>query len=277
MSLELLYKLITFLQIFQAIKGVSNNNSNNNVMALSPRYLKSADFAPYEAVTSTDEDTHQYIPYYVKMHRCQGADIKHTPAHRICMPVSFQNVNVSVFKGGNLETITLQNHTACKYKCRKTASVCSKYEQWNSDTCQCNCNILTKTQCTGPREWGDTSCCTCRNAYECKRSGGVLNTATCDCAKKSECRIDVDVQKSARCSRDVNSLAVGNVVVIALLEFVVIVIGCLLVYYWCGHRRRNIRSCSQDNQVYLSATCLVDPYTITNEKGEQHLYEAAHF
>ena len=210
----------------------------------SSRYLAPVICAPYEVPTSTDPLHHKYQPYYVSLHRCQGADPTHNPSLRACAPSHVQPINVSLIEpNGAIATVVMANHTACEYACVHDASVCTRYEVWNQDACTCACDVRTRATCEKQRgrKWSQSTCCVCSNVDTCAESGGTLNEDTCVCTPPSP-------SSSTSCTPSISSstgdsggkrggVSVWAVIFIVVLEFVVVVLGS----WWVARVRERCR------------------------------------
>lgn len=252
---SLIYILVLFTSIIQAKDLLSKGNDDT------AKVLTNVGCAPYEQVTGTDDAAYQYLPYYVQLYRCQGADVTHAPTHRTCEPTEEKEVKVAVNKDGVHKIITLLNHTKCEYKCKP--KVCNKFQKWNEDTCTCGCARNTKATCQLPKVWGGESCCKCSYNAElkCQNLGRKVNTETCECKEKSE-------RSKGGCKS--KNIDMQSLLVVVILEFILVVIMCTVVFYCCCHKRfqensllsKNMKchqhQCSNDQLLRLSKDSLVD-------------------
>lgn len=142
-------------------------------------FLENVKCGSYPDVVPTDPITFRYHPIYVSMHTCKGADVDGLAASKACIPdpTKCQNVDIDVINVHTQqhEVLTLMNETDCVYKCNLNHNACSVFEDWNEDTCRCDCRFiqgegrLKAPLCQPKHRWDYTLCkCVCME----ERHGG---------------------------------------------------------------------------------------------------------
>lgn len=165
--------------------------------------LRNVDCAPYIDHVATDPENYNYDPYYVKLHRCHGKHYAQNPKNVRCVPKADGVVPVTyhaVNQLGNLETRTIDNHTACTQECIISQKDCTPFEQFREATCGCSCDNYTSTtgkkNCEAPFIWQQSACnCIC-----------PINAATTTCARRKvfsteECGCVCKAKFYARCAK----------------------------------------------------------------------------
>ena len=96
-------------------------------------------------VININSNEPKFYPYSVKINKCSGScnNIK-DPYTTICVPDVVKNINVKVFNlmSRTNETIHIEWHETCKWKCRLEVNVCNNKQRWNSNKYRCECKEL---------------------------------------------------------------------------------------------------------------------------------------
>ena len=210
------------------IQSIAIAYASNTAFHNKSKYLDPVPCDTYPSVVRTAKQTSTYRPYFIKLFKCQGADIQGSPATRICAPTTLgglEPINITVAKDdGSPEALVVYNHTRCEYRCRYDANVCSAYQIWDEDACECRCNTAMKDTCEKDpiRTWEDTSCCVCKENSQC--SSNRMNSTTCHCNPLPRC-VETGETRAGMASKGVGA---GTVVFVAVLELV-LVVGVMMV------------------------------------------------
>ena len=104
------------------------------------------------------------------------------PYAKLCVPDTIKNINVKVFNlmSRTNETIHIEWHKTCKYKCRLDASVCNNKQRWNEDKCRCECKELIEKGMRDEGFIGNPSNCECE-CYKLCDDGEYLDYKNCKC------------------------------------------------------------------------------------------------
>ena len=86
---------------------------------------------------------HRFLPYYVRLHRCEGSWEEFSPKTKKCVATGQKEIEIKVFslERKKSELLRMYNHTSCDAECT-TGGVdkCKPYVEWlNEDTCECDC------------------------------------------------------------------------------------------------------------------------------------------
>lgn len=188
---------------------------------------KNVDCNTYEDVVPTDErKLYRYIPYYVKIHRCQGKNRWESSTGKICLPTKQKAVVFKVeqrlYASAPLINITLYNHTSCTTKCKTNSSVCQGSAKWNEYTCTC-CSALNNT-CASGYEWNIYSCACVKIEIE-------VTVATVTTTKKKD------------------GLRIKYVILLVIGEFILLVTACTIVFFKCCNKDKGGKDVVDKNGV----------------------------
>lgn len=223
-------------------------------------YLKNVECNSYIDYVQTDPLKYfRYNPFYVKLHRCHGADSLMNPRNKYCLPTptGIQELDIYVINNGNgsYEVMKVQNHTSCAEVCLLDQSECSPYQKFSKDECVCMCQY-DKTPdpnpCLSPFRWDKSMCdCICSlDSMVCpKRQEFNKNDCGCVCKQKFHVRcakrqmvVDEEtcgcIEPTVITGKSTGQECVGNIkfemLIIALcLEAFVIIILYLFLYRYC--------------------------------------------
>ena len=125
-----------------------------------------------------------FYPYNVLVNKCSGScNTLDNPMSKICVPKIIKNVNMKVynFLMRLNETRNVLWHESCKRVCKLNSSVCNNKQNWNSDTCRCDCNedFAGILNCAKGYLW-NPSTCECQCDKWCKQ-GQYLDHKNCVC------------------------------------------------------------------------------------------------
>ncbi|XP_076341849.1 uncharacterized protein LOC143242602 [Tachypleus tridentatus] len=134
-------------------------------------------------------------PPCTRLKRCSGCA---TSSLLTCVPTKTKTVSLKVVKAKyseaasgkfsfmKQETIKMEEHEKCSFKCRVKATDCNNQQNYNEDECRCVCkNHHMSGSCHKDQIWDSDVCeCKCRNYSECS-TGLYFNTRTCRCEASS--------------------------------------------------------------------------------------------
>jgi len=167
--------------------------------------------------------TFKYIPYFVRLHRCQGKDIiDGHPTIRHCVPKTqtplVYPVELSDFSLESPLNITLYNHTACTYTCKEDSTRCARGTEWHEPSC--SCCVGNRTDCARGYTWSSTEC-------TCVPQIAQITFPTVATKPKR----GPDVNASVAAVDDTPCLRYQIVIAIVVAELVVVIMLCVFVFY----------------------------------------------
>ena len=218
-------------------------------------HLENVECAPHIDYIPVDSEYHRYFPYIVKLFRCQGSSMFISPRFRKCLPKNVTSENILVFENNVVTSVVLQNHSSCVTGCTMNATLCNRYETWNSQQCRCDCLYSSHKPkpCCVPKIWSSTFCdcvcpidpkvcskqmewseelcsCVCKQSYflNCSKKNHSLNLDTCVCTAPVTGTI-----LPRDCSKSGVSITYGIVLLVMFIEALVIVLGYIICYLCC--------------------------------------------
>jgi len=131
-----------------------------------------------------------------------------------------ERINVKSIVESSWTSVIVQNHTECTFRCKGNASLCNKYERWDSEECLCKC-VSINPACGENKHWSNAHCnCLCN--IECQN--GLVDNESCKCfVQKYESCVD-----KCECKRE--GLSTGMVVMLVILELIVVVLICGMAF-----------------------------------------------
>ena len=123
--------------------------------------LDEVECGSYVDYVAIDPPYSRYKPYYVKLHRCHGAN--KSPRRYACLPTKIEKIQIPAVNllTHEFENITVKNYTQCKEFCKLTKSNCTDFEVYDERECTCKCNY-SGTQatnlCVAPFHWSRSRC-----------------------------------------------------------------------------------------------------------------------
>ena len=81
----------------------------------------------------------------ISLDKCSGScNYFHDLSTKICVPSKTRHVSVKVFnmKTNRYKAKTMVKHISCDCKCKFNGASCNSNQQWNNETCQCECKLL---------------------------------------------------------------------------------------------------------------------------------------
>ena len=227
-----------------------------------PVHLKNIDCGSYVDYVPVDEQFFRYMPYYVELHRCHGANPIVNPQNRQCVPKdgAVKNVSIYAVEISSLKPIvlTVKNYTSCDEKCLLNSSSCTPYQTFEQEICYCECNYTdtpVPNPCARPFVWDKTACncvcpdsglmcedrkefnqevcgCVCQQKFNvlCASRNQYIDQNTCGCIDLAE------VRSSARigCKDGVNGSILA---VIMFIEAFLIIASYFVLYVYCYKRK----------------------------------------
>ncbi|XP_066921965.1 uncharacterized protein [Clytia hemisphaerica] len=220
-------------------------------------WLENVHCATYIDYVETDPGHARYLPFIVRLHRCQGSVGVDKPSIKACVPSNISEVeivtqNLHTFR---YETIKVLNHTSCTSRCTTDSSSCNKYQKWNQKRCRCECKTRgepKKDTCCAPKVWSQHRCnCEClEEPQQCHRRKEWRKEACgCKCKDKyfQRCRqlnltLDLDncrcmnlIANSPQvtCISDTITLSLDIVVLICVSEALLIAFVYIVYYISC--------------------------------------------
>ena len=118
-----------------------------------------------------------FYPYNVQVNKCSGScNTLDNPMAKLCV--------FNVIKAVNMQVHNVLWHESCKYVCKLNSSICNNKQNWNSDTCRCDCNedFAGIISCAKGYTWYP-SICECQCDKWCK-PGQYLDHKNCVCKNK---------------------------------------------------------------------------------------------
>ena len=246
------------LTTFQLLYSMSNGGYGARGNAI---WLENVHCDTYVDYVETDSVNARYLPFVVKLHRCQGSVGVDKPADKACVPSNVTHVeivtqNLQTFR---YETIKVVNHTKCTSRCTQNASICNPYQKWNVKRCRCDCKTPhgKDAACCAEKMWSATQCnCVCRRQpHDCARKRQEWSARTCGCQCKPKYHqrcaqlnltLDVDTcrcfnnqnlmsnnQEGSVCYRDTVTLSLDIVVLLCVAEALLIVFIYVVYYIGC--------------------------------------------
>ena len=236
---------------------VAISNAQQNL----PTFLPNIECGPYTDYVATDPGFHRYSPYFVKLHRCHGANLNGSPRNRKCVPIEskIQNLKTYGLSATGPQILTVKNHTACEYVCSITASSCSEHEKFESKECFCSCKYTkepTPSPCVTPMYWDQTKCkcvcpytsltcaemkefsaelcgCICKQKtnIQCSKRKQIVDESTCYCVPPPAVTAG---RSSSGCDGGVKG---GILAVIMIFEALAFVVAYFFLYIYCYKRR----------------------------------------
>ncbi|XP_012558836.1 uncharacterized protein LOC105845530 isoform X1 [Hydra vulgaris] len=223
-----------------------------------PIFLNNVECGSYVDYIPVDEQFFRYMPYYVQLHRCHGANQIVNPQNRECVPKDGAIKNISILAIEILTqkqtVLTLKNYTSCDEKCRLNSSSCTPYQVFDPEICFCECNytdIPIPNPCKAPFVWDRTACncvcpysesmceerkelskqvcgCVCKQKYNvlCANQNQYIDQTTCGCINLP----DVKSSASIGCRDGVNWAMLA---VIMLIEACFIIAAYFVLYVYC--------------------------------------------
>ena len=199
-------------------------------------------------IIQTNANEPVFYPLSIKVNKC-GGDCKtfNDPMAKLCVPDIVKDMNIKVFNMLSRinETRKIVWHETCECICRLTSAFCNDKQEWNKNTCRCECkeDLVSKLVCD-KGYMSNPSTCTC----ECDKYCGIghyLDYKNCVCRKKmidnliEQCTSIVDMEiKNSTINNDaiINNKSYGisnNTYFILFIVFSVLFILMLgaFVYY----------------------------------------------
>lgn len=230
---------------------ISDTKSNDNYLDFN------VDCGTYLDVIPTDVKF-TYIPYYVRLHRCQGKD-KHLPGvGRECRPKNKTTISYKVEYSdtGQKGFLLLYNHTECEYVCENNITSCPSGQGWHEATCSC---CEKDRQCFGNYVWNRTKCrCICPENRRCDGDyewDREQCRCVCPITSKDNCgnltpypSVPTSLSTGDGDLKPNTSKVAGDndqpcikyqiVILIAVVEFIIVIALSILVFYFCFYYRR---------------------------------------
>jgi len=226
-------------------------------------WLENVHCDTYVDYIETDPIHARYLPYVVRLHRCQGSVGAIKPSVKACVPRNVSELeivtqNLQTFR---YETIRVLNHTSCMSRCTSGASSCNQYQKWDPKRCRCNCKTRgepKKDTCCAPKKWSDAHCgCICAQPKpeKChKRKEWNNDECSCQCRQKfhhkcaqANATIDLDTCRCISmvshepvilpCYDDGTRLSMDIVVLVCVAEALLMAFGYIVYYVACTHAK----------------------------------------
>ena len=154
-------------------------------------------------VIQTNSNEPVFCPLSIKVNKCGGdCNTNNDPMAKKCVPDIVKYINIKVF---NMlprinETRKIVWRKTCKCMCRLTSAICNDKQEWNKNTCRCECkeDLIGKLICDKGYLWNPSTCaCECD---KCCDIGQYLDYKNCVCRKKliddliEQCTSIVDIE-----------------------------------------------------------------------------------
>ena len=170
-------------------------------------------------------------PSHVTVLRCSGGC--HTD-HQSCVALKKKRRKVAVMLGKcqqvnggrcgkECTSVEIEDEVECGCGCRRQSEECSVYQEWKSETCECECkDRKAKRDCLdlGQNKVWNTVKCECVCSQDIKCSHGMLNRATCQCEDRKP--------KSLYSSFATKRVERSDTNIIEWEYIVIIILSCLL-------------------------------------------------
>ena len=236
-------------------------------------WLENVHCATYIDYVETDPGYARYLPFIVKLHRCQGSVGVDKPSVKACVPSNVTEVeivtqNLQTFR---YETIKVLNHTKCTSKCTRDPTTCTPFQRWNPKRCRCDCKTHgepARDTCCAEKQWSKSHCgCVCRQPpRSCSHKRQEWSTETCGCRCKPKfyqrcaqlnLTLDLDTckcmhnlvsndynQQGSRICYTTDTATLSLDVVILLCVAEALIIAFAYIIYFVGCRTNSVKRAS---------------------------------
>ena len=138
-------------------------------------------------IIQTNTNELVFYPLSIKVNKCGGdCNTINDPIAKLCVPDIVKDMNIKVFNMLSRinETGKIVWHETCKCICHLTSAICNDKQEWNKNTCRCECkeDLVSKLVCDKGYMWNPNTC-TCECDKYCE-TGQYLGYKNCVCRKK---------------------------------------------------------------------------------------------
>ena len=103
-------------------------------------------------IIQTNANELVFYPLSIKVNKCGGdCNTINDPIAKLCVPDIVKDTNIKVFNMLSRinETRKIAWHETCKCICRLTSAICNDKQEWNKNTCRCECkeDLVCKLVC----------------------------------------------------------------------------------------------------------------------------------
>ena len=103
-------------------------------------------------IIQTNANELVFYPLSIKVNECEGGcNTINDPMAKLCVPDIVKDMNIKFFNMLSRinETRKIVWHETCKCICRLTSAICNDKQEWNKNTCRCECkeDLVSKLVC----------------------------------------------------------------------------------------------------------------------------------
>merc|ERR1712142_684094 len=184
-------------------------------------YDLNVDCAPHPDIVATDSLGFRFIPYYVRLNRCQGKNMWGEANADICHPTRVTKVKFKAedrYTPGTLRDITMDNHTECVFACPRNETFCQANQTWNPAMCSC-CSRRDDAVCADNSRWSEEFC-------------------SCVPDKK----IEIEELPVIKLLTQAGGIKVKYIIVIVIAESIILIAVSFVVFRICCSKKSKERS-----------------------------------
>ena len=202
-------------------------------------------------IIQTNANESVFYQLSIKVNKCGGdCNTINDPMAKLCIPDLVKDMNTKVFNmlSKTNETRKIVWHETCKCICRLTSAICNDKQEWDKNTCKCECkeDLVSKLVCDKGYMW-KPSTCTCECDKYCE-IGQYLDDKNCVCRKKiiddliEQCTsiVDIDIKNNtlSKKSDELSSNIYFVLFIVSLVVFILFLV--VFIYYWRKDNTKNI-------------------------------------
>ena len=202
-------------------------------------------------IIQTNANESVFYQLSIKVNKCGGdCNTINDPMAKLCIPDLVKDMNTKVFNmlSKTNETRKIVWHETCKCICRLTSAICNDKQEWDKNTCKCECkeDLVSKLVCDKGYMW-KPSTCTCECDKYCE-IGQYLDYKNCVCRKKiiddliEQCTsiVDIDIKNNtlSKKSDELSSNIYFVLFIVSLVVFILFLV--VFIYYWRKDNTKNI-------------------------------------
>ena len=202
-------------------------------------------------IIQTNANESVFYQLSIKVNKCGGdCNTINDPMAKLCIPDLVKDMNTKVFNmlSKTNETRKIVWHETCKCICRLTSAICNDKQEWDKNTCKCECkeDLVSKLECDKGYMWKPSNC-TCECDKYCE-IGQYLDYKNCVCRKQiiddliEQCTsiVDIDIKNNtlSKKSDELSSNIYFVLFIVLLVVFILFLV--VFIYYWRKDNTKNI-------------------------------------